>query len=185
MTNSNFYISDNTSVSLDIVRVIASQMVVIGHGISFMSIAKWLQPPNFPYIQNIAVVIFFILSGFFISNSLFKKTKNSNYNFKIYYVERFSRIYSGYIPAIVIIIVLDIIWLNILSGNDINNAFNMNTLIGNLFMLQDSYRVVEPLIGRSFFGVTSFGSARIFWNLAAEWWMYMFFGWLILGNRSF
>lgn len=42
-------------------------------------------------------------------------------------------------------------------------------------MLQD-----YPLIRISKFNLTSFGSARPFWTLAIEWWIYLLFGYLIL-----
>ena len=58
-------------------------------------------------------------------------------------------------------------------------AFNVETFIANLFMLQD-FPFIIPF--------TSFGSARPFWTIAIEWWIYLFFGCLVLrlsvGNRN-
>jgi hypothetical protein len=59
MNNENFKFSENAYVSLDLIRALSAQMVIIGHGISFLSILMWLHPPNFPWISEIAVLIFF------------------------------------------------------------------------------------------------------------------------------
>lgn len=113
-------LSENSSLSLDFLRATASQMVVIGHGISFMGILLWLhEPPEgyFPWMQNIGVVVFFLLSGLLIAYTTFNKmTAKSGYNFKVFFVERFSRIYSGYIPALFIIAILDAIYVFFTKG---------------------------------------------------------------------
>lgn len=181
MNNDNFKLSENTSLGLDLLRAIAAQMVVIGHGISFMGIAMWLHPPNFPWMQNVAVVIFFLLSGLVIAYSTFRKLKSKQYNFKQFFLERFSRIYSAYIPALLLVAVLDAIYLYNLNGINTLNSYNLRTFVLNLFMLQD-FPVFQ--LFDSPLSATSFGSARPFWTLAVEWWIYLFFGWLILGKRS-
>ena len=51
-------------------------------------------------MQNIAVLIFFILSGFLITYStLRKKTFARNYSIFNYFIDRFTRIYVAFIPA--------------------------------------------------------------------------------------
>jgi peptidoglycan/LPS O-acetylase OafA/YrhL len=179
--NNNFKISENTSIGLDLIRAISAQTVLIGHGISFMGIAMWLHPPNFPWIQEVAVVIFFLLSGLVITYSTFGKLNFIEYNFKQFFLERFSRIYTAYIPIIFLIAVLDTFYLYYLNGINLYNSYNLRTFILNLVMLQD-FPVFQTY--QSALSVTSFGTARPFWTLAVEWWIYMFFGWLILGIRD-
>jgi peptidoglycan/LPS O-acetylase OafA/YrhL len=180
-------LSENSSLSLDLLRAASAQIVVIGHGISFMGILLWLQEPpvgNFPLIQNIGVVFFFILSGFVITYTTLHKINKKSYNFKTFFVERFSRIYSGYAPALIIIAVLDCILLFYLGGSLQYNSYNPQTFIGNIFMLQDNPLLNGPPILLHFTSsvvLTSFGSARQLWTLGVEWWIYMFFGWLFLG----
>ncbi|KOY85737.1 hypothetical protein AD998_05830 [bacterium 336/3] len=170
-----FKISDTGSTFLDSIRFIAAQMVVIGHGISFFNIFPKLQPPFMPYIQNIGVMIFFVISGFLITYSSILKveSRQESYSFKEYFIERFGRIYSGLIPSLIFIVLLDYTLLS----KDYNYimSFNIKTFIGNLFMLQD-----YPY----FFDIISFGSGRPLWTLAIEWWLYMIFGWLLLSYRK-
>lgn len=165
-------LTKNSSVGLDFLRAFCSQLVLVGHGISFVGIYLNLQPPHFPYMQNIAVVIFFLLSGFLITYSVFQKTTDPSYGFNEYFIDRFARIYSGYIPCLIFIFFFDTAYSYLSSEYYHQNAFNLKTFIGNIFMLQD--------YPKKLFGVTSFGSGRPLWTLAIEWWFYMFFGWLVL-----
>ena len=71
----DYKLTESNSIFLDLIRGLSSQLVVVGHGISFFGIFTSFHQPNFPWIQNIAVLIFFILSGFLISYSTFRKKK--------------------------------------------------------------------------------------------------------------
>lgn len=170
-------LTEGSSLFLDLVRAISVQMVVVGHGISFCSIALFLHPPDFPWIQNIAVVIFFILSGYLISNSVFYKlSTDTNYSFRSYFIDRFSRIYSAFIPALLFIFLLDFISVKVApTSYNYFNAFDVQTFIGNIFMLQDF-----PFLKYLHIKITSFGSARPLWTLAIEWWIYLWFGLLAI-----
>ena len=170
VVTSSFELTKNESLYLDIIRVLASQIVLIGHGISYFSILKFLQYPNVPYMQNIAVVLFFILSGFIITYSSSQKLENKNYSYTFFLIDRFSRIFVAFVPAIIFVTFIDFISQTISpDGYKYTSAFNLSTFIANLFMLQD---FPYGLFG----GITSFGSARPFWTIAIEWWIYLFFG---------
>lgn len=168
-------LSQRESLCLDLIRSIASQLVVFGHGISFFGILTFLHEPNFPWMQNIAVVIFFILSGFIITYSTILKTRTSNYNFSDFFRDRASRIFSAYIVALVFIFCIDLVSQQIDSSRyDYLPAFNISTFFYNVFMLQDF--PLWSFIFKDDWQPTSFGSARILWTISIEWWFYMFFG---------
>ena len=80
--NKNLKFSENVFISLDLIRALSAQTVLIGHWISFLSILMWLYPPNFPWIQEVVVVIFFLLSDLVITYSTFGKLNLIEYNFK-------------------------------------------------------------------------------------------------------
>ncbi len=171
-------LTEGSSIYLDIIRSISVQLVVIGHGINYCSIGKYFKPPYFPYMQNVAVIIFFILSGFLISNSVFYQlATNKDYSFRSYLIDRFSRIYSAFIPALIFVIVVDYfsIQTTVDSAYIYSDAFNLKTFFGNIFMLQD-----YPVFGLFDIKITSFGSARPLWTLAIEWWIYLWFGYLMI-----
>lgn len=179
-------LSDRESICLDLIRAVASQAVVIGHGIGFFGILKFLHEPNFPWMQNIAVVVFFILSGFVITYSTIVKSKNSEYSFFDFFADRASRIFSAYLVAIVFVVAIDSFSVLInYSDYYYKSAFNFQTLITNIFMLQDF--PLHEFLGVKGLHETSFGSARVFWTISIEWWIYMFFGVLffcIVKNES-
>lgn len=123
-------------------------------------------------MQNIAVVVFFILSGFVIAYSVAGKQANAAYTFHHYLADRFSRIYIAFIPALLFVLICDAISVSIAADKyRYHDAFDLKTFAGNLFMLQDF-----PKLNVS----SSFGSARPFWTLAVEWWIYLFYGYLVL-----
>ncbi|WP_252179579.1 acyltransferase [Endozoicomonas sp. 4G] len=170
------HLSKEESASLDFLRAISALLVVIGHGISFCGILTSLHQPNAPWMQNIAVVIFFILSGFLIAYSLAGKRNNNGYTYYHYVSDRFSRIYVTFIPALLFVVFID--FLSLTKSSDVYQyyaAYNPITFIANLLMLQD-YPV--------FSFATSFGSARPFWTLAIEWWIYLFVGSLFFFFRD-
>ena len=171
----NYKLTEGNSITLDLIRGISAQLVVVGHGISFFGIFKSLHQPNFPWMQNIAVLIFFILSGFLITYSTLRKT---NYTFKHFFADRFSRIYTAFVPSLLIVLLIDYIAKTLSPARFYyEEAYNIKTFIGNLFMFQD-----HPLANNTFHlpNITSFGSARPFWTLAVEWWIYLCFGYLFL-----
>lgn len=173
-----YKLNEGASVILDLIRGVSAQIVVIGHGISFFGIFTFLHEPNFPWMQNIAVLIFFLLSGFLISYSTVRKRSNDEqYGFRQYFIERFSRIYTAFIPSIIFVCMLDLISKNMNPASyAYGDAYDVKTFIGNLFMLQD-YSIFSVLHNDF---ITSFGSARPFWTLAIEWWIYLSFGYFML-----
>ncbi len=166
-------LNESSSWFMDVIRGVSSQLVLFGHGISFVRIMPYLLPPYIPFLQNIAVVCFFFMSGFLISSSVFRKRKQGNYGFGEYWIERFSRIYSAFIPCLLFTLVVDLISIQL--APDLYSyypAFDLKTFVGNLFMFQDFPYFFNKL--------TSFGSNRPLWTLGIEWWLYMAFGFAFL-----
>jgi len=184
----SYRLSENSSLALDVLRASASQAVVVGHGMSFFGILRPLQPPHFPYIQNVAVVVFFVLSGFLITYATLRKPPG--FGFGEFFIDRFARIYSAYLIALLIVWAIDLFAIHLDPASYTHaEALDLRTFIGNVFMLQDHPR--EEVHALLFAGsaspagvITSFGSARPFWTIAIEWWIYMCFGWLVLGRRG-
>jgi len=163
------------SISLDMLRVFAVQLVLVGHALSYFGLIQLNGA-----IQNTAVVLFFILSGTVISYSVFyKKYIDDNYSFKEYFIDRFSRIFTALVPSLIFILLMDLIQIYYIENKNYGyfNALNLKTVIGNLFMLQDYpiFLVLNKVFGIDIF-LTSFASGRPLWTLAIEWWLYMAFG---------
>jgi peptidoglycan/LPS O-acetylase OafA/YrhL len=154
-------------------------LVVIGHAISFFLPNLGMKPPHAPYVQNFAVVLFFIASGFLIAQQL-HRYRSEGKDFVDFFCNRLARIYAGLIPALLFIALID--WTAILSqlSYPFHGAFNLYTLGGNLLMLQDYPLWPKDLLPK----MTSFGSGRPLWTLAIEWWIYLFVGWIALRQTA-
>ena len=185
-----FRLADTTSTLFDLIRALSAQAVLFGHCISFLGILPWLQPPRAPYMQNLAVVVFFLLSGFLIPYTVVRNRARGGYSWRHFFMDRFARIYSGFIPGLLLILLLDAADCALRPhGYGYRNAFNAGTFVANVFMLQDhpfmlwaahsSHASVSWLPP-----FTSFGSGRPLWTVAVEWWIYLFFGWAALGSDT-
>lgn len=183
----SYALSEGSSVTLDLIRMVSAQIVVVGHLSRGLGVLPALQPPNVPYMQNVAVVVFFILSGFLISNVVITRLARPDYSFRVYFIDRFARIYTGLLPAVAFVLVLDAIQIAVAPDLYAHrDAYDARTVAGNLLMLQDFPladevdRLISGVEGASLLAVTSLGSGRTFWTLAIEWWIYLAFGWMLL-----
>jgi peptidoglycan/LPS O-acetylase OafA/YrhL len=158
---------NDTSGLLDLLRAVAAQMVCVGHGISFF-VSDW-RPTRLPYMQNVGVLLFFLISGFLITYTLIERSKNPAYSFPQFFIERFSRIYSGLIPALAIVAIIDGVTVYLTGDPLISRYFTLKTLIANIFMLE-GYRGIFP----NALQWSAFGSASPLWTLGIEWQIYLF-----------
>lgn len=160
---------NDTSITVDLLRAVAAQMVCVGHAISFF-MGQW-RPTSWPLMQNVGVLLFFVISGFLITYTLFERSRNPSYGFLQFFIERFARIYSGLIPALALVILIDGITIYLTGEPTIVRYFTVKTLIANLFMLE-GYRGVFPDVLQW----SVFGSASPLWTLGIEWQIYIFVG---------
>lgn len=125
--------------------------------------------------------MFFVLSGFLITYATLRKPPG--FTFAEFFIDRFARIYSAYLIVLLLVWLIDRYAISLdPAAYQHAAAFDWRTFVGNVLMLQDHPRPeVHQVFGQA---ITSFGSARPFWTLAIEWWIYMCFGWLVLRNRS-
>ncbi len=179
------YLSNDSSFLIDILRVIACEMVVICHVAyiydQYFSLTKNNTNPLYEldiFLGDLGVIIFFIVSGIVISNSLFRKLDlNKSYGFMNYFIDRFSRIYTGLIPCLIFIFICDLAMLAINSGYFYQfntGGISITAFVGNLFMLQNL-----KLTG---INVPAFGGQL--WTLNIEWWLYLLFGWIVVNLKK-
>lgn len=139
------------------------------------------------------VLIFFLLSGFLISTSVLNKKDHATYRFRDFFSDRFCRIYSAYLPALMFVALVDAVSITMLDYRDLGALadthadvatmranFTLASWIGNLLMLQRSpvIKMVEVAHITDGSLVEPFGSAGPFWTISIEWWIYMAFGYL-------
>lgn len=154
-------INQEGSVFLDFFRGVSAQLVLIGHLLSFYGLQKIY---NIPLIQDFGVLVFFVLSGFLITKITL--VKGTNYGLNNFMTDRFSRIFYSFIPAMIFVLCIDVIWKYKFQNYDYSDHLNIQSFFSNLLMLQSC-----PLVN-----FEPFGSARTFWTVSIEWWFYVFFG---------
>ncbi len=177
----SYSLTPSQSIWIDLIRAASAQGVLIGHllfGTNFLSKEKY----HFLFgLASYCVLIFFILSGFLICLSIINK---QNYTFKLFFIDRFTRIYTAYLPSLIFIFFLDFI-----SSKIVNKPFliklYIQEFIGNLFMMQEFpvLMLLHKLTNNNLFYSPYFGTALPLWTLSVEWWLYMLFGWIILQKK--
>ena len=178
LTNGNPRLTEGSSLFLDLLRGLSAQAVLVGHALYFNGYHGAASPTGGYVMQNHAVLIFFLLSGFLIPYSTAHKLSGTRpYGFRDYFIDRFARIYAGFLPALLFVVVVDTCLRAAWPAEYIYEiGYGIRAFLGNLLLLQDIPGANYLLGGR----VTSFGSAQVFWTLAVEWWIYVFFGWTFL-----
>ena len=185
-------IKNETFVSfLDLSRWLAAAMVFVSH----LRNPLFLGYPDIPVsdrvfvvklwyfvvgLQMEAVVVFFVLSGFLVGGLSCAKIGIGNFHPRAFCIDRVSRLYIAFLPALFLTYFLDI------TGNYFYGAVgfwdhshpmiaqkihslpfesfvNPETLLGNAFMLQG-------------FVVDTLGSNSPLWTISLEFWFYTVFG---------
>ncbi|HMJ27235.1 MAG TPA: acyltransferase [Xanthobacteraceae bacterium] len=154
----------------DFIRSVAALAVLVGHANAIFPQAP--DPPAWP--QQLGVVVFFLLSGYLISQTLQRRLQRDDSSFTDYAIDRWSRIYSGFFPALVLVVFMD--YVATAGGTagypETLQRFSIPLFVGNLFMLQ------APTV------MLPFGSAGPFWTVAIEFWIYMFVGLIAFACRD-
>jgi peptidoglycan/LPS O-acetylase OafA/YrhL len=171
---------NDASFTLDLLRVVAAEMVCTFHAIAFFKV-DWLRAPHLPPMQNFGVCIFFVLSGFLIAHTLTRKSENPQYGFPEYVIDRVARVYSGWIPALIFVAIADAILFR-MGVYDTHRTRTLGAFIGNFLMLQQYAGAFAQHLS---FPV--FGTGGPFWTMSVEFHIYLFVGaafFLLRGAKS-
>ncbi len=180
-------LSKGKSDFLNLIRWISALVVVIGHTelISRYFIGDRVSDTPqvilyFTYHAHSAVMIFFVLSGYIVGYSTFRKLK-TGYDFREYFLDRWSRIYSVLFPAIVLTLFLDRIGQR-------HNAIYLNDKIipqGQEYLrLFVNVLALQGIQGKR----VQLGSNPALWSIGYEFCFYLIYGFVlfrpgILKNR--
>ena len=184
-------LSDWSEAWLSAARTVAAAAVVLGHARGLVLTdydrnASVLVMPLyfFSSLGHEAVVVFFVLSGFWITRSILCGVESKTWSWPKYLIDRVSRLSTVLIPALVVGGLLDyvgirLLGLNIYSGNtggnviadDVAHSLTLTTFLLNMLFLQNG--IVE-----------CFGSNKALWSLSNEFWYYIVFPLAYWANRS-
>jgi len=169
-------------VWLDAIRFLAAFVVMIGHARSlyWQDTARTGTDLGFRALSFVAgfgheaVLIFFVLSGYWIARSVDRSQDASDF-WRSYLNARLTRLLIVLVPALAIGGMIDIAFNHIVSGPyysgtsgaaplhyPVEERLNLLTFLGNLVFTQGQL-------------VKSFGSNGPLWSLANEFWYYLWF----------
>lgn len=155
---------------LDAIRAASAQLVVFGHALAVYPLAAGAVP----WVQKWGVLVFFLLSGFLISNTLRRRLTDPASTFRDFALDRWARLYAGYLPALVFVLAVDSLTMRAFPHNYFIDRFTLPNFLANLLMLQDA--PLSPF--------TPFGSNAALWSVAVELWIYLFVGAVAFAMRS-
>lgn len=189
----DFRLAKRTSVHLDVIRGVSALAVMLYHlrGVFFVDfpfLAKksWLNIAIYAVTGygHQAVMIFFVLSGYFIGTSVMDSVGKQEWSWKKYLVSRVTRLQLVLFPALVLGGVWDRIGMRIPQATAIYYdalykfyepsvalRSTAQVFLGNLFFLQS---IVSPV----------FGSNTPLWSLSYEFWYYLVFPFLALAATA-
>ena len=157
---------------IELLRFLASLSIVIFHwGLSFgfLNLADNYTYKNFLNIiylhGDIAVSIFFVISGVVFSNIYLDEKNNSSLT--NFFVKRFARLYPLHILTLFLIIIIQFLFFNIFGSNQLYTLNNFYHFLLNIFLL----------LGIGFEEGRSFNSPV--WTVALEIYVYFIFFFLI------
>ena len=160
----------NFTAFLDLLRALAANFVLYGHAMDVFRI-----PSRMP-AGLLGVSVFFILSGFLIMLSGLNRIRRPGPYFVPYMIDRFARIFTGYLPVLIIVAVVNSVadlghWGQ--EGTSVGPA----AFAGNLLLLQDYplFQVIRRLVGDAFY-IRPYNTAEPFWTIPIEFWIYVVFG---------
>ena len=173
------------SVALDAMRGAAALLVLFDHckNLFFVDRNAAVQASAHPHLVSFfyvfasagpqAVVIFLVLSGYLIGGSILRMVRADRWSWKSYLTHRFVRLWLVLLPALALCACWD--------AARVAMASSMAHLPEGSFFTQLAGAGVTwtNLLGNVFFLQTlrtpTFGSDRVLWSLAAEFWYYLLF----------
>ncbi|MBP6096257.1 MAG: acyltransferase [Methyloversatilis sp.] len=166
---------------LDSLRAAAAQIVLIGHIYSLV-----LRPGHTLGIGDLGVVVFFVLSGFLIGYTTLNRCSRSDYDLRRYLADRFCRIFVPYLPALVLILLIDSAVFAWTDTRTYIEHYTLQDFVASLLMLQQhpAGLFFDEILGASSLKLSTFSSARPLWTVAVEWWLYLVFGLLVFRARQ-
>ena len=176
---------------LDCTRWVAASIVFLGHlrDPLFLGYGSLTEAERNPLVQawyfvtgwfGPAVIVFFVLSGYLVGGIASARASIGSFSLGSYAVDRVSRLYVAFLPALVLTAVLDVagsIWFadtgfwthqhpmlaEKVSSEPFGSLLTPGLFVGNLLMLQT---IAMP----------TFGSNMPLWTISLEFWFYVVFG---------
>lgn len=171
---------------LNVARALAAWMVCFAHLRAFF-LVDFEQSGSGPLgslfyfatgLHHQAVMIFFVLSGYFVGGALLREAQRGPIDFRLYALKRATRLWMVLVPALLLTLLWDRLGMALAGSAAYDGAYaailssgptpdapadhSLISFLGNVFFLQTIF-------------VPSYGSNGPLWSLAYEGWYYLLF----------
>ncbi len=181
-------------VLLDLLRGMSALFVLMSHARSsiFVDFGQVSNPSvldrGWYFVTGLsgeAVLLFFVLSGFFIAKSVMDAVRRGRWSWRWYFVQRVTRLEVVLIPALVCTYCLDYAGLNWTPWPDVYSPDAPSRLAGASNAGQSGwFGFWGNLLFLQTIMVAPFGSNGSLWSLANEFWYYVIFPLLFFSLHS-
>lgn len=170
--------------TLDLIRALAAGAVCISHlrnlmFVDYRSSAEiGLAGKAFYFVSNYghtAVIVFFLLSGYFVGGSVLRQVGNGTWSWQRYLTERMSRLWIVLIPALLLTMFWDRLGIALVGGPfylGTEGTFDLQT---NVASHLGPATFACNLVFLQTLTCSTYGSNGPLWSLANEFWYYMWF----------
>jgi len=170
---------------LDLVRGIAALAVAFGHARAFFFVdypevsAPGAITKVFYFVTGLghqAVVVFFVLSGYFVGGAVANSVASRRWSWRQYGLNRMSRLWVVLVPALILTLLWDRVGIS--SGGGIGYDGRFTNLIhsGTPAIANDSFvTFFKNLFFLQTIAGPVYGSNGPLWSLANEFWYYLLF----------
>jgi peptidoglycan/LPS O-acetylase OafA/YrhL len=165
-------LGDTASTYLDVLRAVAANLVIVAHVYMFYFSS------HDPYsLGNLGVAVFFLLSGFLITQSMLNWASKPGPHLPGFLADRVARIFTPYVPALILIIAANAFLIRS-HVDGANASTGLLTFLGNLLMLQDHsvFQFLELVGSDVSWRIRPYNAAEPFWTVAIEMWIYVSMG---------
>lgn len=172
----------------DVIRFIAAALVMVSHARDLLLVdfgdvaAHGIAVKAFYFLTGLgheAVVVFFVLSGFWISSSIDRR-QSSPQLWTNYGIDRMARLYVVLVPALIATLCWDLAGIHALRSPLYDGTFGPNSLRMNVAHELGISQFLGNLVFLQTIAVSTFGSNGPLWSLANEFWYYIAYPGLFL-----
>ncbi len=178
------FVDSNASVLFDLLRGVAALLVFFEHGrnlffLDYPDLTSHRLLFAIPYVLSgaghQAVVVFFVLSGFFISGTVFRAVERDQWLWTDYLTRRFVRLWVVLLPALLLCLFWDKLGIHLGHAPALYRGEVNNHMLGNVTQLLSPSAFFGNLFFVQAIMVPVFGSNGALWSLANEFWYYILF----------
>jgi peptidoglycan/LPS O-acetylase OafA/YrhL len=169
---------------MDLIRGLAALLVLLEHWRNSLFVDYPELPSHrrwfaLPYLVTAAghqaVIIFFMLSGYLISGSIFRMIERGTWSWATYLIHRLMRLWVVLVPGLLLCALWDSIGLHFHVAPALYGGALYNHMTPNVASALTIKAFVENMLFLQGITTPTFGSDGALWSLANEFWYYLLF----------